>query len=292
MPIIDITQYSLTAGETLSATAKRAEVWLLLEYNAVWGAKALPESDLTPEVKHFLEQQEKTIPNLRFQFIKRDAPSSGIMFYVARTGLVAPFLYRFRLGSYEDLLDINIADLVTARSEYTMSEERLFVVCTNGKRDAACAKYGLPLYNAMREAANGVWQTTHFGGHRFAATLACLPHGVMYGRVPLDMAQTVVESYQKNRVLLEYYRGCSAYDPPTQAAEDHLRTLTGETRLGGLRHHQTELIGEKQWAVMFQASSGEQYSLQVRALQSEFAVFEGTRDESPEPVMTYLVEMG
>src|SRR5262245_4997056 len=37
---------SLAAGEHLFGTASRVDTWLLLEYNAPWGAKALPESPL------------------------------------------------------------------------------------------------------------------------------------------------------------------------------------------------------------------------------------------------------
>lgn len=292
MPTTDIAQFSLAAGEPLIATAPRAVVWLLLEYNAAWGAKALEESDLPPAVKAFLDEQLKHLSHVRFQFIKRDTPDRGITFYVARASLNAPFLYRFRLDAYEDLLALDLPKLASAHSEQTMSEERLFLVCTNGKRDAACARYGLPLYQAMsREAGGSVWQTTHLGGHRFAATLACLPHGVLYGRVPPEQAEAVVQGYRHNRLLLDYYRGCAAYDAPTQAAEDHLRRLTAETRLDAFRLIHAVADGDNRWAVQFQTSGGQTYDLRVRALQSEFVVYESTRNADPNPVTQYQVEV-
>lgn len=292
MPTTDIAQFSLAAGEPLAATAPRAVVWLLLEYNAAWGAKALDESDLPPAVKTFLNEQSQRIPHVRFQFIKRDAGGSGITFYVARAGLHRPFLYRFRLDAYEDLLALDLPALISANAEQTMSEERLFLICTNGKRDAACAKLGLPLYQAMsREAGSSVWQTTHLGGHRFAATLACLPHGVLYGRVPPEQAATIIDAYRNNRLALDYYRGCAAYDAPTQAAEDHLRRLTAETRLDAFRLIHAVAEGDNRWAVQFQTNGGHTYDLRVRALPSEFMVYESTRNAEPNPIMQYQVEM-
>jgi hypothetical protein len=292
MPTTDIAQFSLEADEPLTATAPRAVVWLLLEYNGAWGAKALDESDLPATVKAFLNEQSQRIPNTRFQFIKHDTPGRGITFYVARASLNAPFLYRFRLDAYEDLLTFDLPELISAHSEQTMSEERLFLVCTNGKRDAACAKYGLPLYQAMsREAGSNVWQTTHLGGHRFAATMACLPHGVLYGRLPPEQARAIVDDYHHNRLTLDYYRGCAAYDAPTQAAEDHLRRLTAEARLNafGLIHSVAD--GDNRWAVQFQTRAGHTYDLLVRAVQSEFVVYESTRNAAPNPVMQYQVEV-
>lgn len=292
MPTTDIAQYSLAAGEPQVATAPRAAVWLLLEYSAPWGAKALEESTLPPAVKNFLDEQGKLIPFSRFQFIKRETTGKGITFYAARTSLNAPFLYRFQLDAYEDLLTLDLPKLVSAHSEHTMSDERLLLVCTNGKRDAACAKYGLPLYNALRQQTGvSVWQTTHVGGHRFAATMVCLPHGVMYGRVAPEQASAVADSYSNNQLLLDCYRGCSSYDAPTQAAEDYLRRLTAETRLDAFQLIAVTAEGDGSWTVQFQTRDGLTYNLRVRALKSEFTVYESTRNEEPNMVTLYQVEM-
>src|SRR4051794_32426892 len=165
MPTADIAQYSLAAGEPLTATASRASIWILLEYNETWGAKALEESNLPERVKTLLTSLSASLPNVRFQFIKQGGSRQDIRFYVAHAHPVNPMLFRFRLESYEDLLDMDISGIAAAHSDQTLCEDRLFLVCTNGKRDICCAKNGLPLYNALSSiAGHNVWQTTHIGG--------------------------------------------------------------------------------------------------------------------------------
>ncbi len=291
MPTTDIAQYSLAAGEPLTATAAHTSIWILLEYNEVWGAKALEESNLPELVKKLLMTQVANLPNVRFQFIKQSCTNKSIRFYVAHANPVNPMLFRFHLESYEDLLDMNIEEIASARSDQTLSEDRLFLVCTNGKRDACCAKNGLPLYNALSSiAGRDVWQTTHIGGHRFAGTMVCLPHGICYGRVPPEDAPAIVQSYQTNTLLPSYYRGCVAYDPPVQAVEAYLRQQTGERSLDAFRLRGVQAEGEKRWLVQFDSADGVQYRLHVRAEPSSFTVYESTRNAEPNAVTQYVVE--
>jgi hypothetical protein len=291
MPTADIAQYSLAAGEPLTATASRASIWILLEYNEAWGAKALEESNLSEYVKNFLLAQSTSLPNVRFQFIKQGGNHQGIRFYVAHAHPIKPMLFRFNLESYDDLLDMDIAAIASNRSDQTLSEDRLFLVCTNGKRDICCAKNGLPLYNVLSSiAGRDVWQTTHLGGHRFAGTMVCLPHGICYGRLPPEDAQAVVHSYRSNTLLLDHYRGCVAYDAPAQAAEAFLRRQTGESSLDAFRLNSLQLESENHWLVQFDDADGTQFRLHVRAEPSTFTVYESTRNAEPNTVTQYVVE--
>jgi len=291
MSITDIAQYSLAAGEPLTATASRASIWILLEYNDAWGVKALEESNLPERVKNLLLAQSASLPNARFQFIKQAGASQSIRFYVAHANPVNPILFRFRLESYEDLLDMDIAAIASGHSDQTLSEDRLFLVCTNGKRDVCCAKNGLPLYNALSSiAGRDVWQTTHIGGHRFAGTMVCLPHGICYGRVPPEDAQAVVQAYQTNTLLPDYYRGCVAYDSPVQAVEIFLRRQTGDRSIDAFRLRGVQADGEKRWLVHFDSADGAQYRVRVRAEPSHFTVYESTRNAEPNAIMQYIVE--
>lgn len=291
MPIPDIAQHSLSAGESLTATAPRSSIWILLEYTGPWGEKALDESDLPDPVKAFLNNQITTLPNARFQFIKQGEMTAAIRLYIANANPVMPMLYRFRLDSYEDLLDMDFRAIATGQVDQTLSEDRLFLVCTNGKKDACCAKNGLPLYNALASVAGkDVWQVTHIGGHRFAGTLVCLPHGVYYGRVSPEDALTIVQAYRKNTLLLKYYRGCSAYDAPAQAVEMVLRQQTEARAIDAFRLKHIQPDGDMRWLVQFDASDGAQHQLHVRAQPSTFSIYESTRDAQPKTVMQYIIE--
>lgn len=282
---------SLEAGEVLYASASRADVWMLLEFNAVWGAKALPESNLPDRIKSFLNLQQQNIPNARFQFIKQANRSEGIRFYIARSDMEKPVLYRFDLQTYGDLLDLDIPGIASGQLN-APSDEQLFIVCTNAKRDTCCARNGLPLFRAVSQAAGEkAWETTHLGGHRFAGTMACLPHGLYYGRVPPERGSVIVESYQQKKIVLENFRGCSAYDAPVQAADYFLRQEHGLTSFSDLSLVQVETLSENSWSVQFKTQDNVVHTVPIQSRLSDFEIYESTPDTEKHHVTEYhLVE--
>jgi hypothetical protein len=284
---------SLQAGEPLFATATRVDVWLLLEHNAAWGAKALPESNLPDNLKNFLNHHLESIPNSRFQFIKQ----AGIMagnprFYVVRSLPENPAIYEFRLP-IDDLLNLDIPAVLAGSPQFqaNLYTAPLFLVCTNAKRDLSCARYGLPLYQAMSaHAGQSVWQTTHLGGHRFAGTMAVLPEGLYYGRVAPDDAENLVIEHHAGRIYLDHFRGHSIYDSPAQAAEHFLREHTGNLDIHDLRLLNLESIGENRWTVQF-AIGTKTHTLQVSSYLSDFEIYESTANAEKNRVTLYKLDL-
>ncbi|MBW1881098.1 MAG: hypothetical protein JRI25_21740 [Deltaproteobacteria bacterium] len=46
--------------------------------------------------------------------------------------------------------------------------------CTHGQRDRWCGRHGGRVFSALRDPLwEAAWQTSHPGGHRFAATWLC-----------------------------------------------------------------------------------------------------------------------
>jgi hypothetical protein len=293
MPTLNIAKYSQEAGEPLAASAPYTGLWLLVEYNYDWEAKALPAANQLPEaVKNLLLKLSKTLPNARVQFIKgKSDEQENYNFYFAHAHPTKPLLYHFQLNSFEDLLDLDFTALADGSFEHNRSDERLFLVCTNGKRDICCAKQGVPLYRAMGMIDySHVWQTTHFGGHRLAATLVCLPHGICYGRVPVSEAAALMEAYHQNRILTQYYRGSVTYDSPAQAVESYLREQTGDQALYAFKFIEQLDDGEDRWQVTFEDRQGVQHRLSVYAHESSFGVYGSTTDTEPHPITLYSVE--
>jgi hypothetical protein len=101
--------------------------------------------------------------------------------------------------------------------------EPVFLVCTHAQRSLCCSRYGVPLARALAVRHPGqVWETTHVGGHRFAANLVILPHGLFYGPVGLETATAAIGAYQRGAVALDRYRGRAGTPRPGQEA-DHAR---------------------------------------------------------------------
>lgn len=103
----------------------------------------------------------------------------------------------------------------------------VLLVCTHGKHNACCARFGAPLARFLHERFGDVWETTHVGGDRYAANLVCLPHGLYYGDLDEQRAMTAAEEYRRGRVVLAGYRGRVGLPEPVQAAEHFVRSRSG-----------------------------------------------------------------
>jgi hypothetical protein len=90
-------------------------------------------------------------------------------------------------------------------------------VCTHGTVDACCAKFGFPLFRELHRIAvevdNSVrvWRSTHFGGHRFAATLIDFPEGRFWGFMTPDLGRELIAREGDAADLRGAYRGWAGH---------------------------------------------------------------------------------
>ena len=232
-------ELSEQSHEPLIGSATPTSTYLLLEYTQAWGPKAIPESTLPSQVKEWLSTQTQQISDSKALLIRGESKSqdSGISFFVTNAREQRPEIYSFHLSRYEDLLELDLPAFLDGDAYQThLISDSLFLVCTHGRKDACCARSGLPVYRVLRDATAGddtnlVWQVSHIGGHRFAANLICLPHGLLYGRVNPENAATILHDYQSGHISLANLRGRTTYMKIVQAAEYHLRMTTGDVSL-------------------------------------------------------------
>jgi hypothetical protein len=85
------------------------------------------------------------------------------------------------------------------------------LVCTHGTIDAACAKFGFPLYRHLRDHYSStdlrVWRVSHFGGHVFAPTLMDMPWGHYWAYIDAEQAAPIVQHQADAVALRGHYRG-------------------------------------------------------------------------------------
>ncbi len=264
------TDWSLAIDEPMAGTAVSSKVWLFLEYNQPWAAKATSDNNLPPPVQAWLAKQEAGL-NGRLQFIKQPRGGrSGWAFFVACFADADSHVYHFDLDNYEDLLGLDLSAVVAGETRYEVKRttEQHLLVCTNGKRDVCCALHGVALLRALAaEGVTSLWETTHLGGHRFAPTLLTLPDGVNYGRIhPQDVPQLLTH-LQNGTLWLENLRGRVCYEPIVQVAEKFLRQETAEYRFVAYQHNATKTVAEGVWQVQFQASDSLQHTITVEAAE-------------------------
>jgi hypothetical protein len=109
------------------------------------------------------------------------------------------------------------------------STTRDLLVCTHGAVDAACAKFGFPIYRHLRRLADQsggqfrAWRVSHFGGHVFAPTLIDMPEFRYWGYVEREKAELLANHTGDAAELRECYRGWAGLeDALLQVAEREL----------------------------------------------------------------------
>jgi hypothetical protein len=254
---------SAATAEPLAATASRVDHWLLVEYRGLWNRDVLGGSQFSDRAKAALREQLDALPRSRLFFIRRPERRAreGRMVYLARSSEEGSALTGLEVGHVDELVGLDLT------AQAAPVDQPLLVVCTHGKRDRCCARYGRTLYDRLREEADDdwVWQSTHVGGDRFAGNLVCLPEGLYFGRVEARHVWPLLDEYLAGRIYLGRYRGRSCYSFPVQAAEYAVREARDVTDLDAVRLVSSQRVGPRSWTVRFLVrSSGEVHEVAVR----------------------------
>jgi hypothetical protein len=209
--------------EPLAGTADPVGAWLLLEYRPVWKARALEDNSLASATRAWLARSIAGLRDVgikaRPQFVRQPEFDSD----QARLLLGLPNgLFEFSGPGYDALVEIDLVAVV--RDPLAAGARRVqlpqYFVCTNGQRDVCCARFGLPVYAALRErVGERAWQVTHLGGHRFAPNVLVLPQGALYGRVTPETAADVVARVEAGELAFAQLRGRTFQPRHVQAAE-------------------------------------------------------------------------
>ena len=111
---------------------------------------------------------------------------------------------------------------------------RDLLVCTHGRRDAACGKLGYAVYETLRRRYAGasggrlrVWRVSHLGGHRFAPTLLDLPEGRLWGHLEPGALESLVLRNGPVSGLRRFYRGWAGLGFYEQVAEREIFVREG-----------------------------------------------------------------
>jgi len=111
---------------------------------------------------------------------------------------------------------------------------RDLMVCTHGAVDAACAKFGFPIYRQLRALADTmdgrlrIWRINHFGGHVFAPTLLDMPEFRYWGYIGKEEAPLLAMRECDVARLRGCYRGWAGLeDELVQVVERELLVRYG-----------------------------------------------------------------
>jgi hypothetical protein len=152
-----------------------------------------------------------------------------ILHYYRPTELFAAYEQQEFLVPKEEVVNVAIALMQRASipqlAAYQQSPRptRDILVCTHGNVDVACARFGYPIYEILRNDYASetlrVWRCSHFGGHRFAPTLIDLPAGQFWGHLEPQLLNSLIYHTGSVRDLYAAYRGWAGLMHLEQIAE-------------------------------------------------------------------------
>lgn len=281
---------SRDAHEPLYGSAPEKRVWLLLEYDQPWGAKAFPESTLPQAVKAHLDAHLTRIPGSSILMLRQPGQQrEGIAFFVAVADETAPRLYAYTLSAYTDLLDLDLEAMIAGDPIFgaSLTTEPLYLVCTNGRRDRCCSLYGIDIYRELQnQVGEYAWQCSHLGGHRFAPNLLAFPHGLCYGRFQPQHVATITQAYREGHLLRDYLRGRVCYPAPVQAADYLLRQQHDISSIDALKLVESTAVAPDQWAMKFMVN-GEKHNIRLEKFTTDVEIYTSCFDDKTAFVSDY-----
>ncbi len=236
-------------GEPLVGTAPFTRRFVLIECPQPWAEAMEQSSGLPTDLAAQITSWGNQWPDTRFLLFTGQRSPSGspkvlslsprrlLFFEAPENGLQAYQAMQIE-GVAPDRLTTAIADYFTARSQGKWPPTarplagRHWFICTHGRHDRCCGRYGYPLYRqvtalvasldqAQRLPSHGVhiWQVSHIGGHRFAPTLIDLPEGRYYGAITLEDCESLLQRQGSLVRLSRIYRGWALLPKPVQVLE-------------------------------------------------------------------------
>ncbi|RBM21942.1 sucrase ferredoxin [Prauserella sp. PE36] len=261
-------------GEPLIATApESASAWLLVEHPGPWPATGSPPG-LPPEVLRMREQAAGA--GIRWHWIRsvreRHRPTTTV--FAAGTHLGGTWIERATLTEPRELAGLDLGALAEGRPPGfgERGRHRVVVVCTHGRRDVCCARLGRPVAERLdRRMPGQVWESTHLGGHRFAACVVTLPDAVFHGGVTPADTPTLADAITAGHVVPGRLRGRAGLPAPVQAAEHFARVHYGIRGVDGVLPLRHEPVPDGTVRVELALDDGTACVVHVRARRSTVA---------------------
>jgi len=227
------------AGESMIGMTANNQHYVLVECPLPWPHQAAEAKPVPENLQALMTELRETQQSVRFLFIYNQTlklrQGNRVIILTLPQGRTQGF-YKYEsqvndLAQVAPLIRNYLADGTNADLEDS-SAIRDILVCTHGTHDKCCGKYGKPFYQeACKITASfpnvRVWQSSHFGGHRFAPTAIDFPEGRFYGFLNRDFFTSILQRAGDISCLNQIYRGWSILPRPVQILEKELALVHG-----------------------------------------------------------------
>ena len=217
------------SAEPLAGTAPFARHFVFITWpKKYWQYEALEAKGGFPQgLKKWMKEQSEINGKISIRLVSRAGLSQDkVEIYI----YPEKYCYSNVLPSQiPAVLESYFQDGITgAFSPAAIKGEQIFI-CTHGRHDKCCAKFGQELADKMRyhvsrqKTAVEVWDSSHLGGHRFAATMLDFPTGRAYGHLSPHEIPNYLASRKAAQIYGAAYRGSVFLSGLEQVAEAHVQ---------------------------------------------------------------------
>ncbi|WP_310204061.1 sucrase ferredoxin [Paenarthrobacter nitroguajacolicus] len=202
----------------MAGTASPGVVWVLIEYRGGWPPDGFDGLDLDAGIKALVSSAVR-MARARLLLVRRPGPrrrqGPGRWAVVRHHGSGADHQ---QWGTWDR--DTDLAAIVPALvSPGQPGLPPVILICAHGQHDPCCAVRGRPVGRALSERwPELVWECSHVGGDRFAASAVLVPDGVYYGGLDAASSVATIEDHLAGRIHAQYLRGYTDLSSPQQAA--------------------------------------------------------------------------
>ena len=235
---------SRQAEENPIGWAAPCQLYILIECSPPWGGDEFASQSVPANLRVLVEEIYQIEPSamvlLIYSHILIKKNYTKLLIFRQRTGLCNGYTKQeTEVNNVNDIAPVLQNYLANPTTEEPPLPTRDILICTHGSHDKCCAKYGIPFYRQAIAIVNSlglknvrIWQSSHFGGHRFAPTALDFPSGRCYGRLDSKSFASILTRSGDIQVLKSVYRGWgilsgSDYPIPAQLVEQELMLRYG-----------------------------------------------------------------
>lgn len=212
-----------STDEPLGGTAPLAQTWWLVEDPGPWGSRA-PGTSRLDGVRELTSDDERRVLLVR-PTQRRASIDQGIVVWIVPGAGGRPV--RHVADDPQDLPRWPLTGHPGHVAEALDRDVPRLLICTNSARDACCGVVGRELVRALGPQ-DGVWESSHLGGHRFAPTGLQIEQGMVYGRLTADAAVAALTNPEPGAALVDYMRGRPSLTAQEQVAQIAVMRQTGQ----------------------------------------------------------------
>lgn len=231
----------------MQGTALNVPRFLLIEHPGPWGFDALESSGIDVGMLGQLLVATHDV-GARTLLIRRHGRVEATP---ERAWAVADIeAGRIVWGRWSDDADLLAACAALDAPSESWSEKPVMLVCAHGRHDTCCAIRGRPVAAALAERhGDRVWECSHVGGDRFAASVVVLPDGTYYGGLDDSDAIDVLDRHLAGTVTPSRLRGSSMLSTVAQAAAVAVHERFGPGGPRDIHAENIETVGPGRWRV-------------------------------------------